>query len=155
MKIKLPLTIVRKMRDEVEEEIAKALQYIQDYNEAGIDLDSILIRLEMLEDQFIVLKEAIQDANKQKHADKNTNNYYIYKLFNINNRIRFFQNLNIDNNDNAYFIDTEINDIIKSLEEEKSKIKTKLTNFNRDTKIKVEIDDDLKLASKKLYTEDK
>lgn len=154
MKKKLQLNVVRNLRDEVEEKITNFYNFIQSSNEDNVDLEPTLIKLEKLEEQFIVLKEVIQDANRIKHSDtKKTNNYYVYLLSNLNKRVIHLHGINISNNDNAYLTSEDISEELSALKSQIRDIKSRLTTFNRDTVVKVEIDKTLNLNALKVLEE--
>lgn len=154
MKKKLQLDVVRNLRDEVEDQITNLYKFIQNSNEDNVDLEPTMQKLEKLEEQFLVLKEVIQDANRNKHSDtKKTNNYYVYLLSNLNKRAANLREISISNNDNAYLTSEDISEELAELRKEIGNIKSRLTTFNRDTIVKVDIDETLNLNALKLLEE--
>lgn len=117
-KHKLQLDAVRKISETVKEKIDTHYKYIEEFNEKNQDLDSVEKELEKLEDQLILLKEVIQNANKNKHKDsKRSNNYYIYRLSNLKTREIWLRELRIKDNDDAYITEEEIDEQLRNISE--------------------------------------
>ena len=108
-----------------------------------INVDNLYETILKEEDQLIVLKEAIQSANKGKHKDGKTNNFYIYKMSNLKSRKTFLTGIR-DNKKNQWS-NKQINERIKLIDNEIHKIDYKLTFFNSSKKIRVTINSELNL----------
>ena len=150
MKKKLLLETVLKLKSDVERSIEASYDDIIKYNFTEKKISGLLDRLEKLEVQLIVFKEAIQEANKSKFEGK-TNNFNIYYLSNLVAKNKFYETL-----DRALTRDKikaktaqikkeETTTKRKQLKEEITKFQNKLSTFNSKKKVTVYLDDDLSL----------
>ena len=147
-KKKLRLSTVLTLKEDLEQSIKHTEESIIRYNSTDKKIDGLLERLDAFERQLEKVKEVIQSANRLKHPNKKTNNYYIYRLSSLMNRKRFYGTRLV-----RAIRDTEkaqINKIIaaqkrKDLQVEISAIKKRLTEFNEKKSITLEIDESLNL----------
>jgi len=145
MKKKLQVRTVLDLKEKLEQRIIETEKDIVKYNNhKEIKVTGLLETLVKMGDQLIIFKEAIQTANKSKQKDGKTNNYYIYLLYNLK-RTRIVYNKINCNDKNSQFSIEEINNFIKEIEEKERKIGDKLTTFNRNKTVSVELDEDLNL----------
>lgn len=147
-KRKLQLRAVLQLRNDLEELIEQTEKSIVGYNSTEIKIDVLLEKLDKYQEQLIIVKEVIQTANKSKHSDRKTNNYYIYKLSNLQRRKKFYHILYQAANrmEETYQLSQE--DILtrrRSIETEITALQTKLSNFNITKTVSIEIDESLNL----------
>lgn len=128
MKKKLQLSTLIKVQKNLEELILTQQKYISDYNDTEMKVDKALDTMAEAEIELVKVKEAIQEANKSKHADGKTNNYYIYSLSNLNAKKRFLQT--VRTSDKSQLTETELNKKIAEIDEKINEIRSKLTEFN-------------------------
>jgi len=107
------------------------------------NVDDLYETLLKEEDQLIVIKEVIQNANKGKHKDGKPNNFYIYKMSNLKSRKTFL--IGIRDNKKNQWSNKQINERIKLIDNEIHKIDNKLTFFNSSKKVRVAINPELNL----------
>ena len=139
-KKKIKLATVLQLKDYVQNEIQNIYWSIRQYNESGLKLEPLFDQVEYYESELIKLKELIRDANALKHKDGHTNDYYIYLLSNINNKI--YQLNKIKGAENSAMTLKEKNMKVRSLMQEADKIKTKLSSFNESTKVSLDVSDE-------------
>ena len=145
MKKKLQVRTVLDLKEDLERRIIETEKEIVKYNtHKEIKVNGLLDTLTKLGDQLIIIKEAVQTANKSKHKDGKTNNFYIYTLYNFKRTRTLYNKINCNDKNSQFSID-EINQLIKNIEEEERKIRDKLTAFNTSKTISVELDEDLNL----------
>lgn len=145
MKVKLQLNAVVAVKENIETLINEYENTIIKQNKQ-MNVDALMNTLLMLQDQLIVVKEAIQNANKSKNSDGKSNNYFIYKKSNLEKHRKFLTKLSrsIGKDDHlACFNKDFINEKKKSLESEIKEIQTKLTKFNNSKKVSVEFNNSL------------
>ena len=146
MKHKLALSEALTLQEKIVRTIEETENSIINYNSTDKSTDNLFVHLATLENQLVVLKEAIQNANKKKGKDGKTNNFWIYTLSNWNRRKAFLNLLNPKKSDKKAQITHErVKEMRKSVEEEVNKIYNKLEVFNTGTKIKIEVDESLNL----------
>ena len=135
MKKKLQLRNLLELKDNLETEIEELEEDITKYNNTEISTNILQDKLEVSYIQLIIFKEAIQTANKSKHKDGKTNNYYIYLLSNLKRKRNFYYKIDkLPSNKKTQITVTEINDYLRTIEDEMKKVRDKLTFFN-DSKI--------------------
>ena len=128
MKKKLQLSTLIKVQKFLEELILTQQKYISDYNDTEMKVSKSLDTIIEAEQEIVKVKETIQEANKSKHSDGKTNNYYIYYLSNLNARKKFLQG--IKTSDKSQLTQTKINEDIAKIDKEINEIRSKLTEFN-------------------------
>ena len=142
---KLLLVDLLKIKTTLVKQIKYDREVIRTYlNKKVENLEGIEEDLDKKEEQLIIIKEVIQNANKSKHKDKLTNNFYIYRMSNLKEKKDFYQSLNIGRD--STWTNEELKSKIRKLDEEINKISDKLTDFNTSKKIKVELNPDLELV---------
>lgn len=142
---KMLLVDILKIKTALVKQIKCDREIIKTYlNTKDKNLEEIEDELDKKEEQLIIIKEIIQNANKSKHKDRLTNNFYIYRMSNLKEKKDFYQSLNIGRESN--WTDKEITSKIRKLDEEINKISDKLTTFNTSKKIKVKLNPDLNLV---------
>lgn len=146
MKKKLRLYVVLRLKEDLETMISASYHDIQKYNTAGMAVGNLLDNVGRMEEQLIVFKEAIQNANRRRHVTGRTNNYYIYKYSNLLARKRMYQRIKTVKDPDNRLISPDIARIeIKKLDAELQNISNKLSNFNKRRQITIEIDESLNL----------
>jgi uncharacterized protein YceH (UPF0502 family) len=90
------------------------------------------------ENNLAQVKEIVQEANKLKHEDGKTNNYYIYRLSNLNVRKRFLVSIQVT--EKSQMTKADVETLIAGLDAEINEIRTKLKAFNS-REIPIELDD--------------
>jgi len=140
MKKKVQLSTVIKIKEHLEKLILNSQEYISKYNETEMKIDKSLETIKLAEDSLVIIKETIQDANKLKHSDGKTNNYYIYRLSNLKSRKLFLQS--IKTSDKSQLSKEQIDKEIAEIDKEVNEIKVKLTEFNS-KEISIELTDNL------------
>ena len=146
MKKKLLLSTALKLQADLERMIKETEESIIKYNETEISTNKLFDTLEKQEAQLINIKEAIQNANKTKGSDGKTNNYWIYYRANLKKRLDGFLNMfNVSDEKKAQLSTSDVNKMRKQLAGEVAKLTNKLTAFNSNKHIKVEVDEDLNL----------
>jgi len=146
MKHKLTLSEALTLQEKIVRGIEETENSIINYNSTDKNTSNLFVHLTDLENQLVVIKEAIQTANKKKGKDGKTNNFWIYTLSNLNRRRAFFNLLNPKKDDKkAQVTKKKVEEMRKSVGEDINKIYNKLEIFNTDTKIKVEINESLNL----------
>jgi hypothetical protein len=128
MKKKLQLSTLLKVQKHLEELILTQQKYISDYNDTEMKVDQALDTIADAEIELVKVKEAVQEANKSKHEDGKTNNFYIYTLSNLNAKKRFLQT--VKTSDKSQLTETELNTKIAEINDKIDKIRSKLTEFN-------------------------
>lgn len=144
MKTKLRLDTVLKIKEDLERDIGELQKDITKYNETEKKVDALLGTLHKKMDQLIEIKESIQEANKGKHKDGKTNNYYIYHLSNLKNRKILYSQLG-SRSKSAQISVEDANKIIRETDEEMDKVRNKLTLYNTSKTITVKVDESLGL----------
>lgn len=135
MKKKLQLRNLLELKDDLETQIEELEEDVIKYNNTEIKTNILQDKLEASYIQLIIFKEAIQTANKSKHKDSKTNNYYIYLLSNLKRKKNLYYKIDkLPSNKKTQITVTEINDYLRTIEEEMRKVRDKLTFFN-DSKI--------------------
>jgi low affinity Fe/Cu permease len=154
MKKKLQLSTLLKVQKHLEELVLTQQKYISDYNDTEMKVDKALDTIAEAENELVKIKEAVQEANKSKHADGKTNNFYIYTLSNLNAKKRFLQT--VKTSDKSQLTETEINKKIAEINVKIDEIRSKLTEFNS-KEISIELNEELigtmPVASKVKVTE--
>ena len=148
MKKKLQLQTVIHIKDSLSRDIVELQKDIIKYNNSEKKVDTLFETLDKKEAQMIVIKEAIQKANRDKHKDGKTNNYYIYRLSNLNGKRVMIQDLLQEHNaktsqQSEESLKKDLSNILSEIDTVKSSLKT----FNRDHKITVILDESLNLLN--------
>jgi len=146
MKKKLRLDSVLLLRDKLKELIYETQKDIVKYNNTEIKIDKTLEKLKTLQEQFIVLKEAILEANKLKHDDGHTNNHYIFELSNLKDDRSLYIKMN-GTEPNSQLDQKELTVRLKKLSTQQDAIRTRLQNFNTSKHVTVELDKSLNLLN--------
>lgn len=128
MKKKVQLSTVIKIKEFLEKLILDSQNYISQYNDTEMKIEESINKMKVAEEELIFIKEVIQEANKSTHDDGKTNNYYIYRLSNLNSRKRFLLNLKTTNK--SQLSKQQIDDDIAKIDKEINIIRGKLTEFN-------------------------
>lgn len=147
-KRKLQLKAVLQLKDDLEEKIEQTEKSIIGYNNTDVKIDTLMEKLDKYQEQLIIVKEVIQTANKSKHSTRKTNNYYIYKLSNLQRRKKFYKALyaSIGKTDEAAQLSKEeVLSRSRSIGTEIETLQTKLSNFNINKTVSIEIDESLDL----------
>lgn len=151
MKKKMLLDTALKIKDSVEKSIVACYDDIVKYNLTDVKAGSLLERAEKLEQQLIHLKEVIQEANKGKHKDGKTNNYYIYYLSNVVLKNKFYESLEKGLNrapakaKTAHIKRDEVASKKRTIGEEINNLRNKLSLFNTKKKVTIYLDESLDL----------
>jgi hypothetical protein len=138
MKKKLQLSTLIKVQKNLEKLISAQQEFVLSYNDTEIKISETLVTMLQTEENLAQVKEVIQEANKLKHEDGKTNNYYIYRLSNLNARKRFLNTIQV--NEKSQLTRDEINKLIAELDSEINSIRTKLKEFNL-REVVVELDE--------------
>ena len=145
MKKKLQLRTVLDLKADLEENIIGTEKEIVKYNShKKIKTNSLFETLETMGEQLIIFKQVQQTANKSKHKDGKTNNYYIYRLYNLKRNRLLYNKINCNDKNSQLSIE-EVNNAIRNIEREEGQIQDKLTTFNRNKTVSVELDESLNL----------
>ena len=147
MKERLRLKTVLEIKLNLENSIKELYSDIQKNNSTKLDTSKLIERLEKEEEQLIIMKEAIQNANRGRHLTGRTNNYYIYKYSNLQAKKRFYSKLQKLSSKSSQITDGEATDKVRKLGEELTNISSKLTKFNERKKVSVSLDKDLEAVS--------
>lgn len=145
MKTRLQLKTVISLRDDIESLISGYEESIIKSN-TSFDVGALMNTLDALQDQLIIVKEVLQNANKAKNSGGKSNNYFIYRKANLEKRKKFLRRLrdSIGNNDHlAHFNKAYIKETQASIESEIKEIQIKLTKFNDSKKVVLEFNDTL------------
>lgn len=137
---KISLSKLLNLKEAVENNIAQLLTQISKMNKSNLNLQTLVDNLYFYLDYMVVVKEKIRDANAKKHPDKNTNDYYIYLLSNVNRLINFYSNLRADSN--STITDVKVDEYLKNLRQERKDIIQKLSSFNDKTMINIDASDE-------------
>lgn len=140
MKKKVQLSTVIKIKEFLEKLILSSQEYIRTYNDTEMKVDESLVGMEKAESELITIKEIIQEANKGKHEDGKTNNYYIYKLSNLNSAKRFYTELKTS--DKSQLDKQKIDELISKIDKEINEIRKKLSDFNT-KEVSIELNENL------------
>ena len=147
MKKKLLLQTVIHIKDDLSRNIVELQKDIIKYNNTEINTAGLLDKLEKSESQIIVIKEAIQKANRDKHKDGKTNNYYIYNLSNLNSRRVMTETLLQKTNKNSQLSEKKLTEDLHNILTEIDLVRSKLATFNTTHKVTVELDESLNLLN--------
>jgi hypothetical protein len=145
MKLKLQLNTVVAIKKDLENRLVEYQDNIIKHN-LTMNVAAFMDTLVKLQDQLVIVKEVIQNANKSKNSDGKSNNYFIYRKSNLEKFKKFLITLkdSIGVYDrNAHFNDEYIKSQKKSIESEVKTIQKKLTTFNDSKKVSVKFDDEL------------
>lgn len=140
MKKNVQLSTVIKIKKSLEELILRSQAYIAEYNDTEMKIEKSLETISVAEEALIPIKEIIQDANKMTHSDGKTNNYYVYRLSNIQSRKRFLSDLKTSNK--SQLSKEQIDKEIAKIDKEINEIRSKLTEFNS-KEVSIELTDSL------------
>lgn len=140
MKKKVQLSTVIKIREHLEKLILSSQEYISKYNDTEMKIEASLETIRLAEESLVIIKEAQQEANKMKHVDGKTNNYYIYHLSNLKTKKIFLQS--IKPSDKSQLTKENIDKEIAEIDREINEIKSKLTEFNS-KEVSIELTDNL------------
>ena len=146
MKKKLLLTEVLKIKADVEEKIERLFYDIVSYNTTTKKVDVLMERLEKLENFLIDLKLAIQTANLSKY--KGFVNYFtIFKVSSLKGKLRLYQRLQKALKrapiSSAQIKSEEVTSKITALNEEILTLEARLTQFNSNKKVTINVDESL------------
>lgn len=130
---KIKLAVALKLKEFVEKEISNIYYSIKNFRDSDINLEPLFDEAEYYENELIKLKELLRDANAGKHKDGHSNDYYIYKLSNLNNKLYHLRKVRIDDTDNKR---------IENITKQVASIKKKLTSFNESTKVTIDVTDE-------------
>jgi hypothetical protein len=122
-------------------------------NKRDVDMNKLLVEKNLLSDLLINLHVAITKTNLLKGKDEeHCNTYYIKKLSELEKSLSFFLKLNtksgtqIINKESgktlqfdAFINGSQVNESIETLQTEIATIKNKLTDFNNNMFVEVEI----------------
>ena len=149
MNKKLLLETVLKLKGDLEHRDIKELQGdIVKYFNTEKNVETLQEILKKKEAQLIILKEVIQEANQGTHKNGKTNNYQIYQLSILKFRKEMIQELIQKHDPKVSQISIEqLNKDLRENLSEAEKISSSLTTFNRDTYVKVELDESLNLLN--------
>jgi hypothetical protein len=128
MKKKLQLSTLIKIQKNLEGLVLTKQKYIQTYNDTEINVLETLDAITEAEDELVKIKEVIQEANKQKHEDGHTNNYWIYCLSNLNQRKKFLEE--VKTTDKSQLKESDRKAHLAKIDEKINDIRAKLTEFN-------------------------
>jgi len=142
MKKRVQLSTIIKIKDSLEKLIQSSEEYVLSYNNTEMKVEKSLETIQLAEEALIPIKETIQEANKGKHEDGKTNNYYIYKLSNLNGKKKFLLNVKEKASDKSQLDKSNIDDKIATIDKDINEIRTKLSNFNT-KEISIELSEDL------------
>jgi len=142
MKKRVQLSTIIKIKDSLEKLIQNSEEYVLNYNNTEMKVEKSLETIQLAEEALIPIKETIQEANKGKHEDGKTNNYYIYKLSNLNGKKKFLLNVKEKASDKAQLDKSGIDDKIATIDKDINEIRTKLSNFNT-KEVSIEVSEDL------------
>lgn len=138
MKKKLQLSTLIKIQKNLEEQILTQQKYISDYNDTEMKVDKALDTIIKTEEELVKVKEAIQEANKSKHSDGKTNNFYIYTLSNLNARKAWLKD--VKTTEKSQLKAEAINEDIAKIDKKINEIRQKLTEFNS-KEISIDLDE--------------
>lgn len=138
MKKKLQLSTLIKIQKNLEEQILTQQKYISDYNDTEMNVDKALDTIIKTEEELVKVKEAIQEANKSKHSDGKTNNFYIYTLSNLNARKAWLKD--VKTTEKSQLKAETINEDIAKIDKKINEIRQKLTEFNS-KEISIDLDE--------------
>ncbi len=128
MKKKLQLSTLIKIQKNLENLLLTKQEYFITYNETEMNVLATLDSIIEAEEELVKVKEAIQEANKQKHDDGHTNNYYIYCLSNLQKRKKFLEE--VKTTEKSQLTEEEKKAHISKIDERINEIRAKLTEFN-------------------------
>ena len=150
MKEKLRLVTVLKIKEDLETSIeatySEILKLSRD-SKQDAEVDSLFEKLEKLENQLIVVKEVVQDANRRRHTRSiRTNNYYIYKYSNLLAKKRFYNKISKSETATKITYETA-KEKVKQIFTELENVRNKLSNFNLRKRVTVDLDESLNLST--------
>jgi hypothetical protein len=128
MKKKLQLSTLIKIQKNLENLVLTKQNYIKTYNDTEMNVLETLDAIAEAENELVTVKEAVQEANKQKHDDGHTNNYYIYCLSNLNQRKKFLEE--VKTTEKSQLKESDRKAHLAKIDEKINEIRTKLTEFN-------------------------
>ena len=127
-------TVVNRLKKQLERCITEnRIDLVDNYDTYDQDY------LNKLEEQLMIIKDVSNDANKKKHSDGKTNQYYIYRLSNLHAKRVSLEKVSTDD-----VIDVNLDAQQQLVADEISDIKQKLDDFNKSKTVKVNLDPDLK-----------
>lgn len=135
------------MKDDLSRDVSELQKDIVKYFGSERKVSSLMQTVEKKEDQLIIVKEVISNANKQKHSDGKTNNWYIYRLSNLNAKRVMLENLLSKATSKSEISKSQIKADLDKVLSEIRKIKSSMIVFNRDTKVKIDLDESLNLLN--------
>jgi len=148
MKKKLQLQTVIYIKNDLSRDIGELQKDIIKYVNTEKKVDNFLVKLDKSEKQLIVIKEAIQKANRDKHKDGKTNNYYIYQLSNLNaKRVMIEEILQKHDSKSSQMSEEELKEELTTILSEIERINSSLRAFNSNHKITVDLDESLNLLN--------
>jgi hypothetical protein len=159
--LKIKLSKATKLKNELENSIDEDNVQIQKWNsiikgnEREINIDSIEELKDVKSEFLIELNIAIQEANfKKAKGEKLCNAYYIKKLSELNREKKHLSQIKTTNGTQVvgdktvqyttFLTSIDVNSKIKKIENEINSIKDKLTNFNNQFEISININTELR-----------
>ena len=104
------------------------------------EVKELLEDIEFYQLKLIEIKELLVTINNKKHdGDSHTNNYYIYLLSNLTETLNFYVQLRV--NQSSPITQEEINKRISSIQRQREQIMNKLTVFNKNRTVKIDLSD--------------
>jgi len=148
MKKKLQLGTVINIKADLERDISELQKDVIKYAKTEKKIDTLLSTMDKKEAQLIVIKEAVQKANRDKHKDGKTNNWHIYRLSVLKANKSMLEDLIQGHDEKLSQISKDkLNEDLKNNLQESNTIRSALSVFNRDHNITVELDESLNLLS--------
>lgn len=154
---KLTLETAVEFRERLDREIHENYQTIVSSNSSDKkkpkkNLRELLRLTEVMEDQVIGLKEVIQKTNLKRHPfERKSNSYYIFRLSQLKTRKQYLMKTSTRAGNVGriiYAIEfkiTEIDKMLRQINDEINKISDKLSKFNtlKKNELKIKVENDL------------
>lgn len=147
MKKKIRLQTVLKIKKHLETLIEETYSDIQKYNKTTTKVDGLFTTALKLEEQLIIIKEAVQKANQGRHRTGRTNNYYIYKYSTLLTKKRCYLSIKGKSTDVYQISPGEAKVRMRKVDAELETISNKLSNFNLRKRITVTFDATIDLGT--------
>ncbi len=126
MKKVLRLSVVLDIKKYLERTI------VEQYKQSALDT----YYLDRLEKQLVIIKLAVQRANRGRHCNGRTNNYYIYKFSTLMDRKKFYT---------SGATSSKVVEKIREIDQKLTNISNKLSKFNSRRRVLVSLDKSLDL----------
>lgn len=150
MKKKLQLKVVLGLKKELEDRITRLEESIRKNNISKTDINTQLKDLEQHQDLLVTIKLAIQKANNSGNLLKKSNNYYIYLHSNVDKQRRLYMKmaneLTAKKDKEAQLKKATLIEKARDLRSKLDTIKQKLTKFNEQTTLFLDLDPNLNLT---------